>query len=209
VPVNGQMVDNPYKTWKDVNPELPDLPIRVMGPPTTSGTRASFVEIVNEKAYCKKDAEVKAIGYKAKSCRAMRTDGAYIEAGEQDNLIVQKLQDDTGAFGIFGFSYLDQNSDTIQGAELSGVVPTFETIAEGKYKASRALYFYVKKNHIGVVPGLAEYMEEWTKHWGEDGALADSGMIPLPEAEMQEMKDRMTTLVTLTENDLMNKVAKK
>jgi len=209
VPVNGQMVDNPYKTWKDVNPELPDLPIRVMGPPTTSGTRASFVEIVNEKAYCKKDAEVKAIGYKAKACRAMRTDGAYIEAGEQDNLIVQKLQDDTGAFGIFGFSYLDQNSDTIQGAELSGVVPTFETIAEGKYKASRALYFYVKKNHIGVVPGLAEYMEEWTKHWGEDGALADSGMIPLPEAEMQEMKDRMTTLVTLTENDLMNKVAKK
>ena len=209
VPVNGEMVDNPYKTWKDVNPELPDLAIRVMGPPTTSGTRASFVEIVNEKAYCKKDAEVKAIGYKAKACRAMRTDGAYIEAGEQDNLIVQKLQDDTGAFGIFGFSYLDQNSDTIQGAELSGVVPTFETIAEGKYKASRALYFYVKKNHIGVVPGLAEYMEEWTKHWGEDGALADSGMIPLPEAEMQEMKDRMTTLVTLTENDLMNKVAKK
>ena len=209
VPVNGEMVDNPYKTWKDVNPELPDLAIRVMGPPTTSGTRASFVEIVNEKAYCKKDAEVKAIGYKAKSCRAMRTDGAYIEAGEQDNLIVQKLQDDTDAFGIFGFSYLDQNSDTIQGAELSGVVPTFETIAEGKYKASRALYFYVKKNHIGVVPGLTEYMEEWTKHWGEDGALADSGMIPLPEAEMQEMKDRMTNLVTLTENDLLDKVAKK
>src|SRR6056300_461770 len=116
VPVNGEMVDNPYKTWKDVNPELPDVAIRVMGPPTTSGTRASFVEIVNEKAYCKKDAEVKAIGYKAKSCRAMRTDGAYIEAGEQDNLIVQKLQEDKDAFGIFGFSYLDQNSDTLQGA---------------------------------------------------------------------------------------------
>lgn len=209
VPVNGEMVDNPYKTWKDVNPELPDIAIRVMGPPTTSGTRASFVEIVNEKAYCKKDAEVKAIGYKAKLCRAMRTDGAYIEAGEQDNLIVQKLQDDIDAFGIFGFSYLDQNSDTIQGAKLSGVVPSFESIAEGKYKASRALYFYVKHNHMGVVPGVQEYMEEWTKHWGEDGALADAGMIPLPEDEMQEMKERMQSLVVLTENDLMDKVAAK
>ena len=209
VPVNGEMVDNPYKTWQDVNPELPAIAIRVMGPPTTSGTRASFVEIVNEKAFCKKNAEVKAIGYKAKKCRAMRTDGAYIEAGEQDNLIVQKLQEDKDAFGIFGFSYLDQNSDTLQGAVLSGVEPTFESIAEGKYKASRALYFYVKHNHIGVVPGLAEYMQEWTKHWGEDGALADAGMIPLPQAEMEEMKERMQTLVVLTENDLVNKVASK
>ena len=209
VPVNGEMVDNPYKTWKDVNPELPDLAIRVMGPPTTSGTRASFVEIVNQKAYCKKDAEVKAIGYKSKKCRAMRTDGAYIEAGEQDNLIVQKLQQDPNAFGIFGFSYLDQNSDTIQGAKLSGVVPSFESIAEGKYKASRALYFYVKHSHMGVVPGIQEYMEEWTKHWDEDGILADAGMIPLPEVEMQEMKERMESLVVLTENDLVNKVASK
>jgi phosphate transport system substrate-binding protein len=213
VPVNGQMVDNPYKTWKDVNPELPDLAIRVMGPPTTSGTRASFVEIVNEKAYCKKDAEakaaLKAAGAKAKVCRAMRTDGAYIEAGEQDNLIVQKLQDDKEAFGIFGFSYLDQNNDTIQGAELSGVIPSFNSIAEGKYKASRALYFYVKHSHMGVVPGIQEYMEEWTKHWGEDGSLADAGMIPLPEAEMQEMKERMQSLVALTENDLLSKVASK
>jgi phosphate transport system substrate-binding protein len=209
VPVNGEMVDNPYKTWQDVNPELPNIAIRVMGPPTTSGTRASFVEIVNEKAFCKKNAEVKAIGYKAKKCRAMRTDGAYIEAGEQDNLIVQKLQEDKDAFGIFGFSYLDQNSDTLQGAVLSGVEPTFEAIAEGKYKASRALYFYVKHNHIGVVPGVAEYMQEWTKHWGDDGALADAGMIPMPQAEREEMQERMSTLVTLTENDLVNKVASK
>jgi phosphate transport system substrate-binding protein len=209
VPVNGEMVDNPYKTWKEVNSELPDLAIRVYGPPTTSGTRASFAEIVNEKAFCKKDADVKAIGYKAKKCRAMRTDGAYIEAGEQDNLIVQKLQEDTDAFGIFGFSYLDQNSDTIQGAELSGVTPTFEAIAEGKYKASRALYFYVKHSHIGVVPGIQDYMTEWTKHWGEDGILADAGMIPMPENERLEMSERMLNLVTLTENDLLDKVAKK
>jgi len=187
VPVNGQMVANPYKTWKDVNSSLPALEIRVYGPPTTSGTRASFAEIVNEKAYCGKDADakaaLKAAGKKAKTCRAMRTDGAYVEAGEQDNLIVQKLQEDTGAFGIFGFSYLDQNSDTLQGAELSGVVPTFEAIADGKYKASRALFFYVKHQHIGVVPGIEAYMTEWTKHWGDDGILADAGMIPMPQAE--------------------------
>jgi len=202
VPVNGEMVDNPYKTWKDVNPELPDLAIRVYGPPTTSGTRASFVEIVNEKAYCKKDADVKAIGYKAKKCRAMRTDGAYVEAGEQDNLIVQKLQEDPDAFGIFGFSYLDQNSDTLQGAALSGVTPTFEAIAEGKYKASRALYFYVKHSHIGVVPGIAEYMKEWMKHWDEDGALTDAGMIPMPATERMEMAVRIQALPVLSSKDL-------
>ena len=206
VPVNGVMVDNPYKTWQDVNPELPAVDIRVMGPPTTSGTRASFVEIVNEKAYCGKDAEakaaLKAAGAKAKVCRAMRTDGAYIEAGEQDNLIVQKLQEDKSAFGIFGFSYLDQNSDTLQGAVLSGVAPTFEAIAEGKYKASRALYFYVKHNHIGVVPGIAEYMQEWIKHWGEDGALVDAGMIPMPQAERDEMTARMSDLPQLTADAL-------
>jgi phosphate transport system substrate-binding protein len=206
VPVKGKMVANPYKTWKDVNSALPAVEIRVYGPPTTSGTRASFVEIVNEKAYCGKDADakaaLKAAGKKAKTCRAMRTDGAYIEAGEQDNLIVQKLQEDTGAFGIFGFSYLDQNSDTIQGAELSGVVPTFEAIADGKYKASRALFFYVKHQHIGVVPGIEAYMTEWTKHWGDDGILADAGMIPMPQAERDEMASRMKNLPVLVAADL-------
>jgi phosphate transport system substrate-binding protein len=206
VPVNGQMVANPYKTWKDVNSSLPAVEIRVYGPPTTSGTRASFVEIVNEKAYCGKDADakaaLKAAGKKAKTCRAMRTDGAYVEAGEQDNLIVQKLLEDTAAFGIFGFSYLDQNSDTLQGAELSGVVPTFEAIAEGKYKASRALYFYVKHQHVSVVPGIEAYMTEWTKHWDEDGVLADAGMIPMPTAERDEMAARMKNLPVLVAADL-------
>ena len=203
---NAPMVDNPYKTWKDVNPALPDLEIRVYGPPTTSGTRASFAEIVNEKSYCKKDkqakAALKAAGMKAKSCRAMRTDGAYIEAGEQDNLIVQKLQEDKDAFGVFGFSYLDQNSDTLQGAALSGVVPTFDAIGDGSYKASRSLYFYVKHAHIGVVPGIAEYMTEWTKHWGNDQVLADAGMIPLGSDEAAEMAKRMKDLPKLTAADL-------
>jgi len=202
VPVNGKMVDNPYKKWSDVNPSLPDLPIKVMGPPTTSGTRASFVEMVNQKGYCKKSKEVKAIGYKSKKCRAMRTDGAYVEAGEQDNLIVKKLQSDPNTFGIFGFSYLDQNMDVLQGAIIDGNEPSFENIADGKYSISRALYFYVKHSHLNMVPGVKEYVNEWTKHWGEDGILADAGMIPLPDAEKDIMLSRMKTWPALKAEDL-------
>ena len=206
VAIDGKMVPNPYKKWSDIDSSLPNTEIRVYGPPTTSGTRASYAEIVNEKAYCKKDADakaaLKAAGKKAKSCRAMRTDGVYVEAGEQDNLIVQKLQEDTNAYGIFGFSYLDQNSDTLRGAELSGVVPTFDAIAAGKYKASRALFFYVKHQHMGVVPSIDRYMTEWTKHWNEDGVLSDAGMIPMPQEERDEMSARMKSLPVLVASDL-------
>lgn len=203
---NGNWIDNPYTHWNQINPDLPNLEIRVMGPPTTSGTRASFVEMVNEKEYCKKDsaakAALKASGKKAKDCRAMRTDGAFIEAGEQDNLIVQKLQEDVNTYGIFGFSYLDQNRDVLKGAIVDGGAPTFEAIADGSYSISRALYFYVKHAHIGVVPGVEEYMNEWTKHWDEDGILADAGMVPLPASEMAEMESRMISLPPLTAEDL-------
>jgi len=200
-------IPNPYKKWSELNPAYPDVAIRVYGPPTTSGTRASFAEIINEKSYCGKDEVAKALSLarddkKGKKCRAMRTDGAYIEAGEQDNLIVQKLAEDPTAFGIFGFSYLDQNSDSIQGSELDGVAPTFEAIGGGEYKASRALYFYVKHAHIGVVPGINEFMTEWTKHWGDDGILADAGMIPMSKAERKEMMDRMNDLPVLKKGDL-------
>ena len=197
VPVNGKMVDNPYKKWSDVNPSLPNLPIKVMGPPTTSGTRASFVEMVNQKGYCKKSKEVKAIGYKSKKCRAMRTDGAYIEAGEQDNLIVQKLQADPNTYGIFGFSYLDQNSDVLEGAIVDGSEPTFENISDGTYSISRALYFYIKHSHVDVVPGVKDYIQEWTKHWGEEGMLADAGMIPMSQEERNTMMIRMKNLTLL------------
>jgi len=180
--------------------------IRVYGPPTTSGTRASYAEMVNEKGYCKKDgiakAALKTAGLKAKSCRAMRTDGAFIEAGEQDNLIVQKLNEDTSAYGIFGFSYLDQNTDTLQGAVISKTAPTFENIAGNNYSVSRALYYYVKHQHIGVVPGVKEYMAEWTKHWGDDGALSDAGMIPMPASERAKFKSAMSSLPVLTAADL-------
>ncbi len=203
----GELVPNPYKTWAEINPDLPDLPIRVYGPPTTSGTRASYAELVNEKGYCKKDAAVmaalKAAGQKAKTCRAMRTDGAYIEAGEQDNLIVQKLQEDPTAYGIFGFSYLDQNADSIQGAVINGSEPSFDNIADGNYDVSRALYLYVKHQHVGVIPGLPEYLREWTKHWDEDGVLSDAGMIPLPDDERAAVKAAMKELPLLTA-DMLN-----
>ena len=206
VAINGKMVDNPYKKWSEINPSLPNVEIRVYGPPTTSGTRASYAEMVNEKGYCKKDAEakaaLKAAGMKAKKCRAMRTDGAFIEAGEQDNLIVQKLNEDNTAYGIFGFSYLDQNSDTLQGAVISKTAPTFENIASNNYSVSRALYYYVKHQHIGVVPGIKEYMAEWTKHWGDEGALSDAGMIPMPKSERAKYKSAMTNLPVLTATDL-------
>ena len=206
VAINGKMVDNPYKKWSDINPSLPNVEIRVYGPPTTSGTRASYAEMVNEKGYCGKDSEakaaLKALGQKAKMCRAMRTDGAFIEAGEQDNLIVQKLNEDTTAYGIFGFSYLDQNTDTLQGAVISKTAPTFENIAGNNYSVSRALYYYVKHQHIGVVPGVKEYMAEWTKHWGNDGALSDAGMIPMPASERAKYKSAMSSLPVLTAADL-------
>lgn len=204
---DGTWIDNPYTHWNQINPDLPNIPIRVMGPPTTSGTRASYVEMVNQKGYCAKDPIAKAASKargdkKGKKCRAMRTDGAYIEAGEQDNLIVQKLQEDPGTYGIFGFSYLDQNSDVLDGAIIDGGAPTFDAIAAGEYSVSRSLFFYVKHAHVGVVPALDMYMTEWTKHWGEDGMLADAGMIPLPADEMAEMISRMENLPALTADDL-------
>jgi len=197
-----EMIPNPFKKWSEINPSYPDIEIRVYGPPTTSGTRASFAEMVNEKAYCGKDAlaksALKAAGKKAKSCRAMRIDGAYVEAGEQDNLIVQKLQEDKDAFGIFGFSYLDQNRDTLQSAIVDGTPADFELIASGEYAISRALWFYVKHEHMNVIPGIAEYMNEWTKHWDEDGILTDAGMVPMPEEERAAYAKAMVELPKLT-----------
>ena len=207
IPMDGKWVKNPYKKWSEINPALPDIAIRVYGPPTTSGTRASYAEMVNQKGYCAKDKEAKAASIargdkKGKKCRAMRTDGVFIEAGEQDNLIVQKLNEDTSSYGIFGFSYLDQNSDTLQGAVISKTAPTFENIAGNNYSVSRALYYYVKHQHIGVVPGMKEYMTEWTKHWGDDGVLSDAGMIPMPKSERAKYKSAMTSLPVLTAGDL-------
>jgi len=179
------LVANPYKTWKQVNPELPDVSIEVLGPPPTSGTRDAFAELALEGG-CKTFGFIEAMeetdknGYKD-TCHSVREDGHYIEAGENDNLIVQKLAANPDAFGVFGFSFLEQNSDKVQGSLIEGHAPTFETIADKDYPVSRPLYFYVKKAHMQVIPGIEGYLAEFTseKAWGDEGYLADKGMIPL------------------------------
>ena len=184
----SQLIANPYKTWQQVNPALPAAKIEVLGPPPTSGTRDAFVELVLDEA-CKKIPAIEALKadknrHKA-ACQGVREDGAYIEAGENDNLIVQKLIANPNALGIFGFSFLDQNTDKVQGCPVEGVAPSFETIADGRYPVSRPLYFYVKKAHQGAIPGIAEYVAEFVsdKAAGSEGYLSERGLIPLPEAE--------------------------
>ena len=184
-----ELIPNPYKTWKDVNPALPAAKIEVLGPPPTSGTRDAFAELALEGG-CKKYAWISAIKkadkkkYKA-ICHSVREDGAFVEAGENDNLIVQKLEANPAALGVFGFSFLDQNSDKVKGALIDGMEPTFEDIASGAYPVSRSLFFYVKKAHIGVVPGIQGYLNEFAseKAWGDEGYLTDKGLIPMPAYE--------------------------
>jgi phosphate transport system substrate-binding protein len=180
VAVDGKVVANPYVNWSDIDASLPATKIEVLGPPPTSGTRDAFVELVMVEA-CQE--EVKAANEKA--CPEIREDGAFVEAGENDNLIVQKLEANKDAFGVFGFSFLDQNADKLQGHKVDGVDPTFENIASGDYKVSRSLYIYAKKEHVGVIPGMVEFITEYTSEgaWGPDGYLADKGLIPLPDAE--------------------------
>jgi phosphate transport system substrate-binding protein len=200
----NKTVVNPYTTWNQINPKFPASKIEVLGPPPTSGTRDAFVELGMEGG-CKsfawinelKDKDEKA--YKA-ICHSIREDGAYVEAGENDNLIVQKLQANPKALGIFGFSFLDQNSDKVSGIKVEGVVPEFEAIASGQYPISRPLYFYVKKAHVDVIPGIAEFLDEFSseKAWGTEGYLIDKGLIPMPDAERKQVADDVKNLKTLS-----------
>ena len=222
---DGKLIDNPHMTWKDVNPALPATKIEVLGPPPTSGTRDAFSELAMEGG-AKKFDDLKALrgakgddvktymaklgipesafNKKGKSvfkavAHAIREDGAYIEAGENDNLIIQKLAANPKALGIFGFSFLDQNADKVQGAIVDGQEPTFEAISAGDYPVSRSLYFYVKKAHVGKVPGIAEYLAEFTsdKAWGDYGYLSDRGLIPMPEAERGQFAYNAQALVPM------------
>ena len=199
VPMDGKLVANPYKNWSDIDPSLPNAKIEVLGPPPTSGTRDAFVEIAMEGG-CKQVPGAKDLGLAKKACHEIREDGAFIEAGENDNLIVQKLQANPAAVGIFGFSFLDQNSDKLKGASIDGVAPEFERIAAGDYPVSRSLYFYVKGEHVGVIPGIKEYVTEFTseKAWGEEGYLVDKGLIPLPDAERKATGDQARALQNLS-----------
>ncbi|MEM7301509.1 MAG: PstS family phosphate ABC transporter substrate-binding protein [Pseudomonadota bacterium] len=186
---DGKLIPNPNKMWSDIDPSLPAVKIEVLGPPPTSGTRDAFVELAMEGGAKKYESlaalrkeDKKAFG---KIAHAVREDGAYVEAGENDNLIVQKLEANPNALGIFGFSFLDQNSEKLRGAIVNGVAPEFELIAAGDYKISRSLFFYIKKEHVGVIPGIEEFAAEFTseKAWGDDGYLAEKGLIPLPKAD--------------------------
>lgn len=200
------LVENPYTTWKQVNASLPNMKIEVLGPPPTSGTRDAFVELAMEGG-CKKFPFIKAMKKQDKKkykalCHGIREDGAYVEAGENDNLIVQKLTANPKALGIFGYSFLEQNSDKVQGSIVNGAEPTFEAISGGEYPVSRSLFFYVKKAHIGVIPGIEEYLAEFTseKAMGEDGYLADKGMIPMSDEERQTVVSNVSNLRTLAAN---------
>jgi phosphate transport system substrate-binding protein len=191
VPVDGKLVANPYRKWSDIDPSLPATRIEVLGPPPTSGTRDAFVELAMEGGAEKiaQLADLKKSNEEAfKSvAHAIREDGAYIDAGENDNLIVQKLAANPAAVGIFGYSFLEENEDKLQSATIDGTSASFENIASGKYAISRSLYFYVKKAHVGVVPGIQEYIAEFTsdRAAGEEGYLADKGLVPLPADELK------------------------
>ena len=204
VPVDGKLVDNPYKKWSDIDPALPDEAIEVLGPPPTSGTRDAFVELAME-AGAEEFAELKALskedGKKFKAiAHGIREDGAFVEAGENDNLIVQKLEANPHAVGIFGFSFLDQNGDKVKGATIGGIAPEFENIAAGDYAISRSLYFYVKRAHIGTIPGIKEFVTEFTSEraWGDDGYLVDKGLIPLTRQERDEVAKSAGELAPLS-----------
>lgn len=197
----GKLVDNPYKTWKQINPAFPDSKIEVLGPPPTSGTRDAFVELALEggcQAYpwvkdlkASDEAQYKGI------CHTVREDGAYVEAGENDNLIVQKLGANPKALGVFGYSFLEQNSDKIAADTVDGIAPDYDGIATQKYPVSRPLFFYIKKAHVKVIPGMAAFIAEFTgeKALGDEGYLADKGLIPLPAEERKEVAQNAKKLV--------------
>jgi phosphate transport system substrate-binding protein len=197
VPVNGQLVANPYKTWSEIDPSLPNEKIEVLGPPPTSGTRDAFVELVMDKG-CEGLPEIAALDGDAKkaACQQMREDGAYIDAGENDNLIVQKLQANSAAFGIFGYSFLEENADKLQGAKIEGVSPTFEAVADKTYPIGRELYIYVKNAHVGVIPGVREFIAEYVSEraMGEEGYLADKGLITLTPENQQAVASKAMSL---------------
>lgn len=182
--VDGKFVENPYKNWNQVNPSLPNGKIEVLGPPPTSGTRDSFVELVIEKE-CK--AAIKAAGIKLtedeekSNCRTMREDGAFIEAGENDNLIIQKLKANSNAVGIFGFSFLEESRSSVKGAPINGVPPEFDSIKKGDYPISRPLFVYFKNEHLEVIPNLKEFIEEYQSEnaIGDEGYLAEKGLVTL------------------------------
>ncbi|MHA6332220.1 substrate-binding domain-containing protein [Qipengyuania sp. CAU 1752] len=207
---------NPYgkkqtaEKWSDLDASLPDLPILVYGPPSTSGTRDALKELILEAA-CKENAEMKALKESDedaydRTCTEVRMDGKYVDQGEQDNLIVQKIQGNPNAVGVFGYSYLEENTDKVKGLAMNGVEPTYENIASFKYPGARPLFVYVKKAHVDAIPGLAAYLQQWTSMWNKDGPLAKIGLVASPDAERAANVQKATALTpVLAKADLEKK----
>ena len=173
------------KTWRDVDPSLPDKPILVYGPPSTSGTRDALKELVLIPG-CESNAEMKALkdsdeDRHGQLCTELRSDGAYVDQGEQDNLIVQKIEGNSDAVGVFGYSYLEENLDKVQGLRMNGVEPTYENIASFQYPGARPLFIYVKNAHLDAIRGLREFVAEWARSWGKDGPLTAFGLVANPD----------------------------
>ncbi len=191
---------NTAKTWQDVNPAFPAEPILVYGPPSTSGTRDALKELILMKG-CDTDAQMKALKDSDKEqhdtiCGEVRSDGAYVDSGENDNLIVQKLEANPKAIGVFGFSYLEENADKLNGLTMNGVVPTYASISDFSYPGARPLYIYVKAAHLDAIKGLKEFVAEWAKSWGKDGLLAKQGMVISP-ADVQASNAKVASELTL------------
>jgi phosphate transport system substrate-binding protein len=196
VEVDGQIVANPYKNWNEIDPSFPASPITVFGPPPTSGTRDAFVELVMLEG-CAEFPAIEALDdtRKEEVCERMRQDGPFVEAGENDNLIVQRLQADHNALGIFGYSFLFENSDSLKAVGVDGVVPNAESIADGSYGVSRPLFIYIKNAHRGVIPGLEEFVAEYVSEAsiGEGGYLSERGLIVLPAEELAAVAEAATS----------------
>lgn len=203
VPVDGKLVENPYTMWNQIEPTLPKRKILVLGPPTTSGTRDAFHELVMHVG-------AKSIGGYPKDAKGkvkyqnIRQDGVWVDSGENDNLIVQKLTKDPTAIGIFGYSFLEENSDRVAASKINEVLPNPDTVSSGKYPVSRSLFFYVKKAHIGKVKGLKEFVDLFVSDLmiGDEGILTSIGLIPLPEAEREKVQQNWNDQVKLTASEL-------
>ena len=191
--------------WSDIDSSLPNEPILIYGPPATSGTRDALVELVMERA-CDENPEMEALKESDEEahdriCSEVRNDAAYVTQGEQDNLIVQKISNNENAVGIFGYSYLEENTDTLKGLPMNGVDPTYENIASFDYLGARPLFVYVKKAHLDVIPGLREFMNQWVSSWDPDGPLSSIGLISSPEDVRAANAARATDGTVLTAAD--------
>jgi phosphate transport system substrate-binding protein len=207
---DGKLVANPYKSWSDIDKALPNIKIEVLGPPPTSGTRDSLHELFMEKGAeqvpalaALKKSEAKTF---ERAWKTLREDGAYVEAGENDNVIVAKLESNKNAFGVFGYSFLEENLAKLRGVPLDGVAPEFDEITSGKYKGARRMYVYLKKQHVGTIPGLDKFAAEYvsTKAIGEDGYLSKKGLVTLPKAEADGMRKAVLGLQAMSPEPLTN-----